>query len=141
MDNADQGKGLYRLIYNSRSTSLQGEARDGEIAAILACSQQRNRMLGVTGALLSYNGWYVQALEGPYPTVRPLFDKIARDPRHTDVQLRILEPVPERMFSRWAMKRARAPDRPEGFDIAAASPDDLLQLLKLATLSPVRRAA
>ncbi len=135
------GSGLHRLIYISRSTMATDGSADAEIADIVASSSQRNRAVAVTGVLLAYNGWFIQALEGSYDTLKPLYDHISTDPRHSDVILKIVEPAATRLFSRWGMKQGRAPAEGVGFDVASAKAKDLLQLLKLAALSTVRRAA
>ena len=143
----NHGSGLHRLIYISRAISASSpEAAaqaDAEIDAIVARSAEKNRALAVTGVLLVYNGWFIQALEGSYDTLKPLYERIATDPRHTDVTLKGVSAAPTRLFSRWAMKQGRkaAPGAGEGFDMAAATADDLLRLLKLATLPALRRAA
>jgi hypothetical protein len=135
----NHGSGLHRLIYTSRATCP--ETMRGEIAEIVAGSAVRNRAVAVTGALLAYDGWFVQALEGSYDTLKPLFDRIAADPRHTDVTLKAVEPAASRLFSRWGMKEGRPPAEGARFDIGAAKAADLLALLKLAALNPARRAA
>lgn len=143
----NHGSGLHRLIYISRALPSQGPdgeaASSAEIAGIVARAAEKNRALAVTGVLLAYNGWFIQALEGSYDTLKPLYERIATDPRHTDVTLKGVSAAPTRLFSRWAMKQGRkaAPGAGEGFDMAAATADDLLRLLKLATLPALRRAA
>ena len=42
----------------------------------------RDKKRDVTGALLAYGDWFVQALEGEEGTVRGLYEKIFRDGRH-----------------------------------------------------------
>jgi hypothetical protein len=71
----NHGSGLHRLIYVSRAASP--EAMDGEIGEIVAKAAAKNRALAVTGVLLAYDGWFVQALEGSYGTLKPLFDRSA----------------------------------------------------------------
>jgi hypothetical protein len=135
----NHGSGLHRLIYVSRAASPENMA--SEIGAIVIKAAAKNRALAVTGALLAYDGWFVQVLEGSYDTLKPLFDRIAADPRHRDVRLKLVEPAASRLFSRWGMKEGRAPAEGVGFDIGSAEGKDLLPLLKLAALGPARRAA
>jgi len=139
----NHGSGLHRLIYVSRSLRPPGPEADAEIADIVLRSAEKNRALAVTGALLIYNGRFIQALEGSYDTLKPLYERIADDPRHTEVRLKAVTAAPGRLFSRWAMKQGRKPAAGSGeaFDMAAAKAEDLLSLLKLATLTPLRRAA
>ena len=135
----NHGSGLHRLIYISRSASADTTA--GELGEIVAKAAAKNRALAVTGVLLAYDGWFVQALEGSYLTLKPLFERIAADPRHSDVVLKAVDPAKSRLFSRWGMKEGRAPAEGAGFDIGSAKAQDLLALLKLAAMTTVRRAA
>ena len=135
----NHGNGLHRLIYVSRA--VDRETLSGEIAGIVAKSSAKNRALAVTGVLLAYDGWFVQALEGSYATLKPLFDRIAADPRHTDVDLKMVEAAYARLFSRWGMKEGRVPPEGVGLDIGAATGEELLPLLKIAALTSMRRAA
>ncbi len=135
----NHGSGLHRLIYVSRA--VDGVATPVEIANLVAKSAVKNRALAITGVLMAYDGWFIQVLEGSYVTLKPLFEQIAADPRHTDVVLKMVEPAPVRLFSRWDMKEGRVPSEGVGFDIGSATGKDLLPLLKLAALTTARRAA
>ena len=141
----NHGSGLHRLIYISRALPSQGPdgeaASSAEIAGIVARAAEKNRALAVTGVLLAYNGWFIQALEGSHDTLKPLYDRIGADPRHGEIVLKVVEAAQTRLFSRWGMKQGRAPAAGVGFDVATAKAPDLLQLLKLAALAPARRAA
>ncbi len=134
------GYGLHRLVYVSRSM-MGPPDRDAGIADLVARSAANNRGRAVTGILLVCDGWFIQALEGSREALKPLYEIIAADPRHADVMLKGVEPASRRIFSRWGMKQGRTPPEGAGFDIAAASAEDLLSLLKLSSLSPVSRAA
>ena len=137
----NHGSGLHRLVYVSRSHMPTDGSADAEIADIVAKSSQRNRSVAVTGVLLAYNGWFIQALEGSYDTLKPLYDRICGDPRHGEVILKIVEPATARLFNRWGMKQGRAPAEGIGFQVETAKAQDLLQLLKLAALTSFKRAA
>ena len=64
----------------------------------------RNQTLGITGMLIMCDGWFLQALEGgPQATTR-LYNGIAGDERHHDIQLHSVVPIDERMFPDWSMK-------------------------------------
>ncbi len=136
----DFGHGLHRITYVSRSLMPTTPAGEKTIADLVAASAVNNRAKAITGALLMYNGWFVQSLEGSRADIKPLFDKIAADPRHTDVVLKSVQLAEKRVFARWGMKQGRQPDG-VAFDIAAASADDLLSLLQLSALAPASRAA
>lgn len=106
---------LYRLIYRSRSRmghAPTGEAApigaiapglSGGLAEILRVSRAKNAAAGITGALVLYDDWFAQVLEGPEAEVHALYDRIRRDPRHDSVEIDSAEPAPTRLFSRWAM--------------------------------------
>lgn len=77
-----------------------------EIDRLTDDAANRNRVLGVTGMLMSSGGIFYQVLEGPIDAVDGLFQKIAVDKRHTDVLiLSVQEEVEDRQFPSWAMKK------------------------------------
>ena len=96
----------FRLIYRSRSLlPADPQLSEAGLAEILRTARTNNRQLGITGALVLYEhkNWFAQALEGPEAEVTNLFDRIKKDPRHKDVEIREAESVPARLFSKWAM--------------------------------------
>ncbi len=95
---------LYRLIYTSRNL-LPGDedAQAAAVAGILALSKRNNARVGVTGALLFNAGSFAQVLEGPRLAVEATFERIQRDPRHSDVSVLQCEPVASRGFANWSM--------------------------------------
>jgi hypothetical protein len=92
----------FRLIYRSHSRIAADDRATG-LARIFSASRANNKRLGVTGALLVTEGWFVQALEGDESVVRGLYERISGDPRHEDVTVIESAPVDRRVFSRWAM--------------------------------------
>jgi len=97
--------GLIRLIYRSHSRlpgSGLGAQQDG-LADILRVARTNNAALHVTGALVLYDDWFAQVLEGPEAAVRALFAKIKADARHDRIELDQSQPVPARLFAHWAM--------------------------------------
>lgn len=77
-----------------------------ELTHLADDAAERNRPLGVTGMLMSSGDIFYQVLEGPVEAVDRLFQKIAADPRHTDVLvLSVQEAVEDRQFPSWAMKK------------------------------------
>lgn len=95
---------LYRLIYTSRNL-LPGDedAQAAAVAGILAASKRSNARVGVTGALLFNAGFFAQVLEGSRLAVEATFERIQRDPRHSDVSVLQCEPVAARGFPNWSM--------------------------------------
>jgi hypothetical protein len=98
------GKGSmnFRLIYRSKSL-LPKVDYHSELGAIFRVARVNNVAKGITGALLRYDDWFVQALEGLEPDIRKLFHKIEKDPRHNAVEVIDIGVAGERVFSRWAM--------------------------------------
>ncbi|MEK8051508.1 BLUF domain-containing protein [Ideonella sp. DXS22W] len=93
---------LVRLMYASRAAAdLDADA----LAGIMRHCKEHNPTQGVTGLLCHCpaSGIFMQALEGGRSAVNRLYLKIARDPRHTDVELLSYEEIAERRFSGWAM--------------------------------------
>jgi len=93
---------LVRLMYASRaSAGLDNE----EVTAILRQSRAANARDGITGALcLCNNGrLFIQVLEGGRNAVSRRYNRIAADPRHTEVTLLQFEEVAERRFAGWSM--------------------------------------
>ncbi|MEQ3554013.1 BLUF domain-containing protein [Pseudonocardia nematodicida] len=93
-----------RLIYRSHST-IPDDQRDRALADIFAVARSHNADLGVTGALLITDNWFVQTLEGEESVVTGLFEKIRADGRHSGVTVVESTPVDDRVFGRWAMAK------------------------------------
>ncbi len=93
---------VFRLIYRSKS-KIPAAKLDTELGNILRNARAKNTGLGITGALLYYDGWFAQTLEGGEKAVRTLYAHIEKDPRHASVQLCQEGGSKPRAFSRWAM--------------------------------------
>ena len=95
---------LYRLVYTSRNHLEGGEdEQKAAVAGVLAVSKRNNARVGVTGALLFNSGSFAQVLEGSRTAVETTFERIQRDPRHSDVAVLQCEPVASRAFPNWSM--------------------------------------
>ena len=87
-------------MYASRAAEgLKPEA----VNAILKKSTTNNPALGVTGVLCFSGTVFLQVLEGGRSQVSRLYNRIAQDPRHTDVVLLSYDEIDERSFAGWAM--------------------------------------
>jgi len=93
---------LVRLLYASRAAKSVNEA---ELHAILKQSKAHNPEVGVTGVLCfcTNAGVFMQVLEGGRSAVSRLYNKIAQDRRHSDVELLSYEEIGERNFAGWSM--------------------------------------
>ncbi|MGH1487113.1 MAG: BLUF domain-containing protein [Cellvibrionaceae bacterium] len=92
---------MISLCYVSSSTKPPS---DNELVDLLKACHQSNSKLDITGLLL-YNGigTYLQALEGDEISVRELYDKIKKDPRHERVHKIGEKQIENRSFPEWKM--------------------------------------
>lgn len=97
---------VYNLVYISDSRidstnppiiSLQA------VDDILAVARERNAAVDVTGALLFTEGRFVQVLEGERDKVHEVFNRIAADTRHTEVEILSAQYSDRRRFKEWSM--------------------------------------
>ena len=95
---------IVRLTYASR---LKKKLSHAALEKVMAVSRRHNRKLGVTGALCSSPRGFLQILEGPAAAVNDLYNRIGRDPRHTQVTLLEYVKVPFREFENWSMAYIR----------------------------------
>ncbi len=127
---------VFRLIYRSRSR-IAPARMDSELGEIFRGARANNHASGITGALLIYDDWFAQTLEGPEAAVLELFAKIKRDPRHDSVELREEGVVGDRVFSRWAMARVAEHGDP---DISLiASTDGVVEVAQRRSTSDQER--
>lgn len=86
---------LERIVYVSRAVKA---VDPGTVNAIIRTAHARNATLGLTGALIALDGRFAQLLEGPPAPLAATFARIAADPRHDDLALRIRTPALARLF-------------------------------------------
>lgn len=115
---------LVRLMYASRAAPAVNQE---QLIAILRKSKAHNPMLGVTGVLCFSEGIFLQVLEGGRSAVNRLYNRIASDPCHTDVELLSYEEIGERRFAGWSMGQV---------DMARLNPALLLKYSERPVLDP-----
>ena len=97
-----------RLVYVSEN---QIDPASGsvvrELSRILSASNRNNKPLGLTGALVFDDLWFLQAIEGERSRVWSTFERIKGDPRHADVTLVDVRDTGERVFGNWWMGLAK----------------------------------
>ena len=95
---------IHKLVYYSRNCiAAPPEQTAAEIDMILASARANNSREGITGALLFNSELFAQALEGPLPAISKIFEKIQRDPRHSDVVVLQSSTAPARDIPQWSM--------------------------------------
>jgi hypothetical protein len=98
-----------------------------ELVAILKKSKVNNPKAGVTGVLCFSEGIFMQVLEGGRTAVNQLYNRIAADPRHSDVVLLHYDEIAERRFAGWSMGQV---------NMARLNPALLLKYSECAKLDP-----
>jgi hypothetical protein len=98
---------LTRLTYastaNFDTTSGTGNI-DLEIGRILRACKINNPKQGIGGVLHYGYGYFFQGIEGPRDAVNSLYDRIAADGRHRDLQVLSVRQTETRFFPDWSMK-------------------------------------
>jgi hypothetical protein len=115
---------LVRLMYASRAVSSVDQ---DALLAIVRKSKANNPPLGVTGVLCYSEGIFLQVLEGGRSAVNRLYNRIAADPRHSEVELLCYEEIGERRFAGWSMGQV---------NMSRLNPALLLKYSERPTLDP-----
>jgi hypothetical protein len=115
---------LVRLLYASRAVPAIDQ---DSLFAIVRKSKANNPAVGVTGVLCFSEGIFLQVLEGGRSAVNRLYNHIARDPRHTHVELLCYEEIGERQFAGWSMGQV---------NMSRLNPGLLLKYSETPTLDP-----
>ena len=92
---------LYQLVYRSIPSV---EMTWPVLSSIIANAQSNNTRDHITGLLVWFDGYFLQALEGPRLKLNKCYQRIAIDDRHTDVELMTMRPIPRRLFPDWRMR-------------------------------------
>lgn len=93
---------LVRFVYISSATPEYNEQLD--LGRILQASRRNNPREEIGGVLYSGHGYFFQCLEGDRHKVNALYRRLLNDPRHADVDVISVKPIPFRTFSDWSMK-------------------------------------
>lgn len=94
---------MKQLIYVS-DANLPADADPAFVALqIVIQSMHKNRLVDVTGFLVSSGDRFLQVLEGPIEQVQRTFDRIAVDPRHKNLVVLSDKPTQHRLFHDWSM--------------------------------------
>jgi hypothetical protein len=101
---------MKHIVYISRAVR---PLSDEDLTHLLTQSRRDNERHGITGILFYSHGNIAQLFEGEPGIAEELFERIARDGRHSHVQKLIDRPIASRSFSEWSM--AFHPLEPAGF--------------------------
>jgi hypothetical protein len=115
---------LVRLLYASRTPK---EIDNSVIESIISQSKAHNPGAGVTGILCYSGKIFMQVLEGNRREVTKLYNQIAADSRHSDVEILLFEDIVERRFSNWTMGQV---------NLAKINPSTLLKYSEKPVLDP-----
>ncbi len=115
---------LVRLLYASRAAQ---PVTAEETLRILRQSKANNPAHGITGVLCCSDSIYLQVLEGGRSAVNRLYNRIATDPRHKDVELLSYQQIGERRFAGWSMGQV---------NLSKLNPGLLLKYSATAALDP-----
>jgi hypothetical protein len=115
---------LVRLLYASRAPK---EIDGAVLESILAQSRSHNPVAGITGILCYSGRTFVQVLEGSRREISKLYNRIAADGRHEDVEILVFEDITERRFSNWTMGQV---------NLAKVNPSTLLKYSEKPALDP-----
>jgi Sensors of blue-light using FAD len=117
---------LVRLMYASRAAAAVDQE---ELQSILRQCKTHNPAQGITGLLCMCfeSRVFIQVLEGGRSAVNRLYNRIAADSRHTDVEVLSYEEIDERRFAGWSMGMV---------NMAVLNPALLLKYSPTARLDP-----
>jgi hypothetical protein len=115
---------LTRLLYASRTSK---DIDSTVLDSILAQSRDHNPEAGVTGILCFSGKIFMQVLEGNRREVSKLYNRIAGDSRHSDVEILLFEDITERRFSNWTMGQV---------NLSKVNPSTLLKYSEKPVLDP-----
>ena len=102
---------MKHIVYISRAVH---PLTDLDLQGLLTQCRRDNERHGITGILFYSHGNIAQLFEGEPGIADALFERIARDGRHSHVQKLIDRPITSRSFAEWSM--AFHPIAPAGFD-------------------------
>ncbi len=91
---------MHQMIYISKSVKPMLNA---ELEDLLVVCRANNMQQKITGMLLYADQQFIQVLEGEQNVVEALYEKIAKDERHSNAEIVLQRTIESREFSKWAM--------------------------------------
>ncbi|MGI4863075.1 MAG: BLUF domain-containing protein [Janthinobacterium lividum] len=102
---------MIHIAYMSRAVH---PLSDQELQELLDQCRHNNALHHITGVLFYSHGNIAQLIEGEPEVLEPLYERIARDGRHSYVRKLVHRPISVRSFADWSM--AFHPLEPSGFE-------------------------
>jgi hypothetical protein len=105
---------LVRLCYVSQNrVDFRKGSMISQLGDVLDAAERYNARHGITGALVFDRDWFVQVLEGQLHAVWAVFDRLARDKRHSNIRFVEMKEACSRRFGDWWMGCAERNARTE----------------------------
>ncbi|MCV0383247.1 MAG: BLUF domain-containing protein [Erythrobacter sp.] len=109
------------MIASLLYTSVAAEGLDSaDVFKIVEDSSRRNPARDITGFLIFDRNRFLQYVEGPQAALDELLETLGKDKRHHSVRVLHRSQSEQRLFPRWAMRRAGANAEQELETIRAA---------------------
>jgi len=107
---------MFQLIYSSVITI---DVTQDQMRQIALDSRASNKAANITGALLVADRGILQILEGDEETVRAIYNRIEKDPRHMGCDILLARQCETREFPQMAMGFCKASDD-DGYEVKMA---------------------
>lgn len=91
---------MHHIIYGSRAVK---PLSDGDLLTLLLQARSHNMLHDISGALVYSQGQFMQVLEGEAAMLATLYERLLRDPRHTQLVKYADKAIAERSFGEWSM--------------------------------------
>ena len=92
-----------RLVYVSKISSKAKLDLSATVQTVLRTSRRNNARASISGMLLTFDGHFLQVLEGRDDQVKETLARVGRDDRHDDIKVLGTDFCAVRAFGRWAM--------------------------------------
>lgn len=93
---------MHQLVYVSKAAP---HIASEDVFRIIEQSARNNPSADITGFLIFRDGHFLQMVEGPLMSLDGLLRVLAHDPRHHSIRVLSREPIEERAFPKWRMRR------------------------------------
>lgn len=91
---------MHHIIYGSRAVR---PFSDEDLLTLLLQARSHNLLHDISGALVYSNGQFMQVIEGDQQALADLYERLLRDPRHTQLVKYADKAIAGRSFSEWSM--------------------------------------